>query len=279
MDIKLNKYACRYAIVRFVPFAETEEFVNIGVVVACPVSGYFGFKLQKKRRHSRVTGFFSDVGKESYKEAIEMFTRELSRIQFLVSKNSVHAPDEIRRVFDALVHPREALIQFSQSRSRMASNPDEVLEKLFGYYVERNFVTHEYKEQVLERRIRNLVHSLHLPKPFKALEVGDEFAAAHFPLVQLEGSVPVKAIKPFFLGQPEPSKIISHGGLWVDRLRRMRMRKSLPPAVLFAVDGPGPLDGKRHSAYLEICDDLNKLDILTVPSNAEHDIVSFAESR
>ena len=31
------KYACLYSIVRFAPFAETEEFANVGIVLTAPV--------------------------------------------------------------------------------------------------------------------------------------------------------------------------------------------------------------------------------------------------
>lgn len=276
MDSRVKLHACRYAIIRFVPFPETEEFVNIGIIVACPASGYFGFRLQQRKRHGRVTNFFSDVGKDSYKEAIEMFSRELSRLQYIAHSDLKGSPDGIRKLFDSLVHPREALIQFSKPRARMAENPSQILNTLFGYYVERDFVTPEYKETILERRIRNLVHSLNLPKPFKAVELGDEFAAAHFPLVQQDKGVSVKAIKPFFLAQPEPSKIIGHGGLWVDRIRRMRNRQTLPQSLMFAIEAPPTDDKKRHYAYNEIRSDLEALGVLTVPSQDESAIISFA---
>lgn len=275
MERKLNKYACRYAVVRFVPFPETEEFVNIGVVVACPASGYFGFQLQQKRRSARVTNFFTDVAKSVYQEAIELVTLELSRIQYVVQSKS-GSPEEVRRIFENLVHPREALIRFSAARARMAADPADIVPRLFQYYVERDFVTHEYTEQVMERRIRTLVHSLQLPKPFRALELGDELVSAHFPLVQKDDDVPLKAIKPFYLAQNDATKIIAHGGLWVDRMRRMRNRQLLPPAVLFAVEGPSLSEGSRYEAFNEICDDLRRLKIEVVPSNAENEIVSFA---
>lgn len=276
MDSSVNMHACRYAIVRFAPFPETEEFVNIGVILACPTLGYFGFKLQQKKRHGRVTNFFPDIARESYKEAIEMFSRELSRIQYIAHSDLKGSPSEIRKLFEALVHPREALIKFSHPRARMAEDPNEILLKLFGYYVERNFITLEYKETILERRIRNLVHSLNLPKPFKAVELGDEFASAHFPLVQEDRQQAVKAIKPFYLAQPEPSKIIAHGGLWVDRIRRMRRRQTLPNSILFAIESPPPDDQKRFAAFDEIRHDLNSLEIITVNANAEGEIIDFA---
>lgn len=276
MDSNVKLHACRYAIIRFVPFAETEEFVNIGIIIACPATGYFGFKLQQKKRHGRVTNFFSEVGRDAYKEAIEMFSRELSRVQYIAHSELKGSPDGIRQLFDALIHPREALIQFSKPRARMAERPAQVMNTLFSYYVERDFVTPEYKETILERRIRSLVHSLNLPKPFKAAELGDEFASAHFSLVQQDKGVSVKAIKPFFLAQPEPSKIIAHGGLWVDRIRRMRNRRTLPESLMFAIEAPPKADEKRYIAYDEIRHDLQSLNVLTVPSQDENAIISFA---
>jgi hypothetical protein len=276
MDKRMKRYACRYAIIRFVPFPETEEFVNIGIILACPSSGYFGFKLQQKKRHGRVTNFFPDIGRDSYKQAIEMFSRELSRVQYIVHSDLKGSADEIRKLFDALIHPREALVQFSSPRARMADDPSRILDKLFGYYVDRNFVTPEYKETILERRIRNLVHALDLPKPFKAVELGDEFASANFPLVQEDGNRAVKAIKPFYLAQPEPSKIIAHGGLWVDRISRMRRRNTLPHALMFAIEAPAVEDEKRYAAYKEIRDDLKSLNVITVPAQADDEIINFA---
>ncbi len=49
LESDLNKLACRYAILRFLPYTETGEFANVGVVLACPATGYFGFKLETRR--------------------------------------------------------------------------------------------------------------------------------------------------------------------------------------------------------------------------------------
>ncbi len=38
--------ACRYAVVQFAPYRETGEFANAGVVLMCPETGHFDFKLQ-----------------------------------------------------------------------------------------------------------------------------------------------------------------------------------------------------------------------------------------
>ena len=36
-----------YAVIKFRPYTETEEFANIGVVACAPDAGFFAFKLEK----------------------------------------------------------------------------------------------------------------------------------------------------------------------------------------------------------------------------------------
>ncbi|MFC3851914.1 DUF3037 domain-containing protein [Salinispirillum marinum] len=50
----MTKQVCRYAVVRFVPYAESEEFANIGIVMAVPKSNLFLFRLEANdARYSR----------------------------------------------------------------------------------------------------------------------------------------------------------------------------------------------------------------------------------
>lgn len=46
--MKANHVVCNYAIVRFLPYPETSEFVNLGVVVACPSRRYFGLQMMPR---------------------------------------------------------------------------------------------------------------------------------------------------------------------------------------------------------------------------------------
>ncbi len=55
-----NRFICNFAVVRFLPYPETEEFVNIGVVLACPQTGLFDYTLEKRRR-DRITHFFPEM--------------------------------------------------------------------------------------------------------------------------------------------------------------------------------------------------------------------------
>ena len=50
---------CLYSIVRYAPYAETEEFANIGVVLCAPKLGQFHFQLTQSN-NARVKNFFQD---------------------------------------------------------------------------------------------------------------------------------------------------------------------------------------------------------------------------
>jgi len=39
------KLTCNYAVAHFLPYAVTEEFVNIGVILHCRETGYLDFRL------------------------------------------------------------------------------------------------------------------------------------------------------------------------------------------------------------------------------------------
>jgi hypothetical protein len=65
----MTRLACRYSIIKFLPFAETGEFANVGVVMSCPEIGFFDYKI-KTKRYGRITDFFEDLDKKIYQESI-----------------------------------------------------------------------------------------------------------------------------------------------------------------------------------------------------------------
>ena len=40
----IKKLACNYTVLRFLPYTETGEFVNLGVALACPDLHWFDYK-------------------------------------------------------------------------------------------------------------------------------------------------------------------------------------------------------------------------------------------
>lgn len=272
----MKKVACRYSIVRFLPYPETGEFANVGIVLVCPETGYFDFKLQS-RRYGRITDFFAELDAKVYLEAIKLFRFELERIQGCARDSSLGA-DGLRQMFQALTHPREAIVKLTEARPRLSEAPEQTLDQLFRYYVEREFSTHEFRDTVVVRRVKALVDSLKLERPFKPDTIGDEFVSAHFPLVQYsEGARVGKVIKPFALNHDEPSRIIQHGASWLDRIKRLRKKGLLPQSVLFAVDGPSRHAEKCLIAFEDICSELKEV-VSVAPSSDRDRIAEFASA-
>lgn len=154
----MSLFACCYAVVQFLPYAETGEFANVGIALLCPEKAYFGFRLQSPRRTRRITQFFERLDRAVYVRAIEAFQQELQRTsQFLNNEVFPAGNSEgARQAFGALTHPREAILRFAPQRALMSAAPEQELDKLFNNYVEHEFATAEHREAVLEKRIAHL---------------------------------------------------------------------------------------------------------------------------
>lgn len=275
----MTKLACRYAVVQFVPYNETGEFVNVGVVLVCPLTGYFDFRLQT-RRHARVTAFFDELEAKVYLTAIKVIQGEIERVRDLLARTDPTAGTHelTRTAFTSLVHPREAIIRFSAARALLTDAPEAELKRLFEQYVDRAFVTPEYVETAMAKRLNLLLSGLNLQTPFRAEKIGDDVVHAKFPLVQRRGAQISKVIKPFNLTQAEPNGIFDHGDAWVQKIRRLRRKNLLPADVLFAVIGPAQAESNRYAAFREICSELEQLNVLTVEAASEKRIAEFAQA-
>ena len=275
----MKQVACRYAVVQFTPFTETGEFANVGIVLMCPQTGFFDFKLQT-RKYKRVTDFFAELPRNVYLRAMQGIATELRRIATVLQDEREYGrPDFAREVFEGLVHPREAIVRFSKPRVVLTDDPAAELLAKYDHYVDHAFATPEYVEHEIERRIKSLLGTLNLTQPFRPERIGDDEVYVKFPLVQKRGAEFAKIIKPFNLNQDEPMGIYDHGGAWLQRIQRLRKRNLLPHNVMFAARGPAPSDLKRRAAFEEVCSELRGEDVLMVDEAAQDRIAAFATDR
>ena len=151
--------ACHYAIVRFMPFVETGEFGNVGIVLFSPTARYFGFKLLGQR-YSRITNFFEQLDTKLFRASMHATQAELQRVSDMLkglgTDRRLKALDREAAVsvWQEILKPRESMVRFSDSRLAMAGDPQTKLGELYAYYVERNFATKEYQEKLMERSVR-----------------------------------------------------------------------------------------------------------------------------
>lgn len=267
----MKKYACRYALVQLLPYSETGEFANIGVLLVCPQTGHWIYKLETQK-YKRYTDFFKGLEHHTYRDAVMTIDAELKRLQ----KLGAEAPaDQLLNTFNFTVHPREAIIRFSEPRGRLTNNPEQELTDLFAHYVEFGFLRHESAEQKLVKRIQDLVKTFDLRAPFKEDQIGDpNVVSLQLPLVQVINEQPVKAIKPLYLGQPKINDIYSHGEQWVGKLKRLRNKVKWDGQLLITVDGISEKP-EIKTVQQEMIDELMQYDVLVENASAAEKLKEF----
>lgn len=267
----MNNIPCQYAIVRFTPYIETEEFANVGIVLFAPRQKSFEFKLVTTR-YGRITRFFHELEPRIYQASVKMLAQELTRVQKLLTQSSTASALDL---FKHLIRPRETMLSFSPVRVVLASDLQAKLDELFGFYVERNFATQEYQEQALEKTLRSWLKEAGLAKQYRAEPVGDSNYHVTFPFVALN-KTPTKVIKPLFLGQKELVNLIDHGAKWVTRIQQLKNRNCLPQQILFTFDEGENLTSNHQQECKSIRKQLEAENVQVVAHDNKQEILRFA---
>ena len=84
----MNKQICKYSIIRFQPYPETEEFANIGIVLYATASKRLEFRLLDSKQHIRITHFFDPVCKDVFVQTNKIIRAEIDRIKKLLDETA-----------------------------------------------------------------------------------------------------------------------------------------------------------------------------------------------
>jgi hypothetical protein len=278
-----NQLACYYSILRFCPYPETDEFVNVGVALACPTIGYLDFK-RTRRRLGRVNDFFPELNPKIFSEALfcqEKALAEHRRIdrkdQYLADFDATRARDD----FFTLVRPRETILYFSEPRVILSKDPSGTLDDLFRAYIERRFArTVEYQEGKMCDRLEKLLTNHSLIERFERNEfVGDIRFRTRFPFVRNDtgGShAPKQAIKALYLDKEEATDIFRHADSWLNAVRRLRDFKTAPRELLFVLHPPKRDDGPHQEAFARVLQDYRKEGIPVTPESNPEPVLELA---
>lgn len=279
----MTRFACNYAIVRFMPYVETGEFANVGVLLWVPKHKTLLFKLLRKK-YGRITQFFEELEKQVYLKAMGDLDAELHRVQGLLGEGAmVPANSKLeygfhKGIFEEIIRPRETIVRFSEQRAILSENPEETLKTLYNDYVGRNFVTKEYQERLMEKGIKRLLEQENLGKRYHKRKVQDNIYSVSFPFVEELNQKAVRVIKPLFLGQADSTAIIEHGGHWRLKVEQLQKRKLLHGPILFSVKGPEDTKAgdHRHEAFEETLHSLEGAGIQLTAYEENRKILDFA---
>jgi hypothetical protein len=180
-------------------------------------------------------------------------------------------------LFAELTRVRDSMLQFDERRVVLADDPKVKLNELFDHYVERNFVTKAYQERLLENAVRRMLFhgDGRIGAQYFQEKVGTADFIVNFPFVRKSKDVVDRVIKPLYLAQEDSTKVLNHGGLWVDKVKRLRKRNALPKDVLFPLSAPKP-DSKAFRAYEEIRQELVEAGVQVTLATDEQRILAFA---
>ncbi len=122
-------HAYDYAVIRVVPQVEREEFVNVGVILSCPVHGFIGSRIALDV--ARLRALAPDVDEDVVRSHLAAFEAVCA------GGPDAGAIGELppRQRFHWLVAPRSTIIQASSAHTGMCGDPAETLERLFRLYV------------------------------------------------------------------------------------------------------------------------------------------------
>jgi hypothetical protein len=270
------KYVCNYAVLRFLPYPETGEFVNLGVAVHFPAFGRFDAQIEN-RKIARVADFFPELNRASFKAARRAIGEEMERVQRLIAREQ--DAELGRRVFRELVRPRETVFRFGETRTMLTDEPSTVAARLFARYVHRNFARQkEYQEAVMARRFYEALRVYRPNYVFHRDElVGTEEYHVRIPIcseMRTPDGVPLRAIKPLDLMRDEPTAVIEHGDAWIQRVRRLRRIQRLPERFIFAVRRP--IEPACDHAAEKVLEELESEGVVLVGAEDTNRILTLA---
>lgn len=264
-----------YSIIRFRPFAETEEFANIGVIAMNFSNSQIDFEIAPKRL-ARVRQFFDERAYLAYAKAIDHLRVEIPRSTEFRTGDLRTDPSVI---FADIVRPRESSIIFSNVRAVQSNlSLRQLTENLFARFVKREFAA-DSAENVFIKNIRTALLRNGL-KDFKSFKFDDEIIPVSFPLAKA-GAV-FRAIKPLAFSQKSPMSVVDYGAHWRKRLSYLLDRKKVDEdSVIVAVSGPDQdADEAMGEAFDLAFNELTRLPFEVVVSNSDgpisEQIIRFA---
>lgn len=119
-----------YAVIRYVPRAEREEFLNIGVILFCTSKSFLNMKFALDA--DRIEGIYSKANIEELKTYLEAF----KEVCCGSSANSPIAKLDIASRFRWLTATRSTIVQTSKVHPGFCDDPMEKLEQLHSQLVE-----------------------------------------------------------------------------------------------------------------------------------------------
>ena len=261
-----QKDVINYAIIRFLPYHDVSEFVNVGIIAYSPITGLLHHKLEC-RKYSRITKFFPELKGSTYLNWARAYTKQLQNLEKSFEPDALSfLKEEQQNIFKQILDPQEGLFHYSPLTTVMCDNAEQKVNDLFTYYILRAYADKkDTTETTLTNSLKNELKRLSLLQRFRTDQIiGDDEYHITIPFYDGKHS---QAIKPFDLNKKDAVSIYEHGDRWVNRIKRLRRNNTLPKRMLFTVN-----EAKKDKLKLA-CDE-----IITELKRTDVEVISLANN-
>ncbi|MBB6462194.1 DUF3037 domain-containing protein [Flammeovirga kamogawensis] len=125
-----DKQVYEYAVIRFVPKVEREEFINVGVILFCKGLKYLDLKYKVVQK--KLDAFDVEIDQKQ----LETYLQTWKLICEGGTKGGVIGEQDLPNRFRWLTATRSTLIQSSKVHPGLCIHPpEEILEHLFNKYI------------------------------------------------------------------------------------------------------------------------------------------------
>ncbi|NOJ26211.1 DUF3037 domain-containing protein [Vibrio coralliilyticus] len=268
------KLALSFTTVRFMPFAETTEFANVGVLVCAPQIGYVDFKLAPAK-FKRVSDFFDDLDGQLYAQAIATFEEEL---KYVKKYGSELTGESLANFIREITRTREGIMTFGEGGVLLTNNPKAELINLFDRFIGRTFAeSKEYREKQMVKALRQELTTALTSVKYKEQSLDIGFGSFRLPLVAKFANT-VKAIKPLAFDQQSPLLLADHGDRWISRVKHLLNGNALKKEdFLFTIEAPRSNKREFKAAFDIVEKGMLELGVNVVPFEQRKNILEFAE--
>jgi len=265
----MKKQVCKYSIIRFQPYPETEEFANIGIVLYVPATKRLEFRLLDSKHYARITHFFDPVCKPVFIQSIKVIHAEIERIKDFMHNTNID-------LYAELIRDREDIIRFSANRALLCSDPVVVVNQLFERYVHRSFLHEPSYEEKMKKQVRDLLVQYQLGDRYKEGSIGDtDKYEVRFPFVSQGDKKTI--IKPIHFMHNKPSQLIDHGLSWLGKIQHLNKLGFITlDKILLTYKAPDNNKNQLYDAFSDIKKKIESEDIVMVDVSEQNEIVKFA---
>jgi len=267
------------------PYPEHGEFCIVGVFAVDVQRRKLHYRLLNATKTKRLTGFFPEMERRVFIETLKGLHDEWEQLSQMVNAGADTELLDLKvssgkEIFLSLTHPREGMLRQTARATILTKDIEQWLDNAFKQMVMRKeLVQNPPEEQKLTCEINRLLQTWHLSSTWKRRKVGREGYHVTFPFTfQPDDADKVqRVIKPLSLCHATATKILDHGDVWLQKVRRLQHFNQAPEIIVFPVHRPDKHDAQRADHAELVVNDLKKEGVKIIEHNHLDRLREYAE--